>query len=234
MRSLFESSYTAIDVRFNVTRDGQQYYSDVSQLMRDILSQKCSRNHSEVSKALHDGLSSRWNQRGWFVVVYSRSDGTLAGNEDHSDASFYYAGLSTCKFAAAISFPTGQNTQTPVQFDTDTETAIDNYYCDKHNQDDGHTMVSSMHTQVDPVCPGVNVAAVATEYIYDEDFFGADWAAITYVIKTSSGVDERTKQCNNKNDNIDDGNTYRPYHIFNLPPTRPYTIPEEEYFQQTC
>ena len=230
MRNLFESSYTAIGIRINQTIEGQEYRPEVAEFMNDILIQHCgsSNSHKTVSQTLFDELSLRWDQRSWFVIVYSRPDGSIADNEHYFDGSFYWVGSGNCKRAAALSFPTRQNSQKPEQFDTQTVNAINNYGCNKDNQDYASDMVRTMHDQVNPFCPNVNVGSVATAFMHDNDVFGGDWTGITYAITQSSEIDKRTKECNGRNDNTFDGNKYNPLHIFNLPPTRPYLIPETE------
>ena len=228
MRNLFESSYTAIGIRIEQTIEGQEYRPEVQEFMRNILNQRCGSSQSTVSQALLSELSSRWNQRSWFVIVYGRPDGTIAGHEHQFDGSFHSTQWwSSCKHAVALSFPTRQNSQMPEQFNSQTVNAINSYGCNKDNQDSAQQMVNTMHGQVNSVCPTVNVGSVATKYV-DSGLFNDKWTSISYSIAQSFGIDERTKQCNSYDSNMLEANKYLPFHIFNLPPTRPYTVPETE------
>ena len=82
-----------------------------------------------------------------------------------------------------------------------------------------------MHGRIDSTCPGVNVGSIARRYVFHDK-----WIWIQYsIISKTPGIDVRKKECTEFKDDVLGIDKYQPYDIFSLPPTRPYTIPENEY-----
>jgi len=233
VRSVFESSYTAIGSRIEVTVRMQE----TDQVVKNIMYGNMYGDTMSARETLYAALKRRYDQRDWFVIVFkydkdyfyssknSNSSARLPGNEQYFDNNFYYV-TSGGKDAVAISFPTKLNTK-KVELDSTTISQIDSYDCNENNQHSAYDLVNAMHRKVDPYCPGINIGAIPKEWC-TPCAKPADWHATSWeAYKFGPFVGGKVKSCDNKSGGTDN-NRYQPFAIYNVPPTRKFTVPEDE------
>ena len=136
------------------------------------------------------------------------------------------------KHAAAMSFPTGLQTEKLARFDETCFNEIKKFACNKDNQQSAQNIVNDLHSKVNSSCPGgVNVGTTIKRYCEPpclkgtEKWHDASWAAFNYDLKF---LDLYQIQCNSENGGLS-GFDYEPYVIHILPPTFPFTAPENEF-----
>jgi hypothetical protein len=228
---MFESSYTAIGSRIEVTVRMQETEEEVEGIMIDNMYG----DTMSARERVYAALKQRYDQRDWFVIVFkydkdyfsskNNNSPRLPNNEQYFDNNFYYVGWGG-KDAVAISFPTKLNTK-KVELDATTISQIDSYDCNKNNQQSAYNLVQAMHRKVDPYCPGINIGAIPKMYCSPcakpPDWHETSWEAY----KFGPFVGGRIKSCDNKSGGTDN-NEYQPFAIYNVPPTRKFTVPEDE------
>ena len=209
----------------------QETVEEVTNIMRNNMGS----NTMTSRDIVYNALKKRYDQRDWFVVVYkydkdyylSRGNNARTPNDEHYFDGNFYRVYAYGMDAAAISFPTKLNTQ-KVVFNSATTNQINTYNCNKDNQQSPNDLVQAMHARVDPYCPGINIGAIPKEWCSPCTALIDEWHPTSWeAYKFGPLVGGLLKSCDNKNNGLPSFE-YQPFAIFNLPPTRKYTVPEEE------
>lgn len=224
---MFNSSYTKIGERIDMTIRMQEHGPDVIALMKSVMENGVYGNTdvSEVRDKMYGALKKRYDLRDWFVVVYQSNIRSMAEAKFHQfDGRFYWVTDSYFMTAAAMSFPTKLNTQSaflvaPRYFPA----GIDNI-CGKTNQVSAQQMFNAAIRASPNFIGSVNYGAIAKSY-----FSGGPGVYIGFNVMISSKfgplVQGTIKNCD---ETFNSHLSYQPYALFILPETRRFTIPEKE------